>query len=199
MSGPSPAGRNLRVSRWSRGGARRRRRTPGARHGLAAPGSPQRGAALRAVPLGRRPALRDPVARGAIEQRPLEPLTGATGAGERDPPRRRPPPIQHTAGPGPPEPAPEPARGPSARRGLSIRRESVRSLVGTRIGHPGDPLAAYGRPVGALDRDAGHAEADHARLAVARAIAEAHGGRVGAENRAGGGATFWIEVPRAAD
>jgi len=35
-------------------------------------------------------------------------------------------------------------------------------------------------------------------LAIARAIAEAHGGRVGAENRAGGGATFWIEVPRAA-
>ena len=35
-------------------------------------------------------------------------------------------------------------------------------------------------------------------LAIARAIAEAHRGRVGVENRAGGGATFWIEVPRAA-
>jgi two-component system, OmpR family, sensor histidine kinase BaeS len=35
-------------------------------------------------------------------------------------------------------------------------------------------------------------------LAIARAIAEAHGGRVGVENRPGGGATFWIEVPRAA-
>ncbi|MHB8960221.1 MAG: sensor histidine kinase [Candidatus Limnocylindrales bacterium] len=35
-------------------------------------------------------------------------------------------------------------------------------------------------------------------LAIARAIAEAHGGRVGLENREGGGAAFWIEVPRAA-
>jgi two-component system sensor histidine kinase BaeS len=34
-------------------------------------------------------------------------------------------------------------------------------------------------------------------LAIARAIAEAHRGRVGVENRVGGGATFWIEVPRA--
>ncbi len=34
-------------------------------------------------------------------------------------------------------------------------------------------------------------------LAIARAIAEAHGGRVGVANRPGGGATFWIEVPRA--
>ena len=35
-------------------------------------------------------------------------------------------------------------------------------------------------------------------LAIARAIAEAHGGRVGLDNREGGGAAFWIEVPRAA-
>ncbi len=34
-------------------------------------------------------------------------------------------------------------------------------------------------------------------LAIARAIAEAHGGRVGLENREGGGTTFWIEIPRA--
>lgn len=32
-------------------------------------------------------------------------------------------------------------------------------------------------------------------LAIARAIAEAHGGRVGAENLTGGGARFWLELP----
>ena len=32
-------------------------------------------------------------------------------------------------------------------------------------------------------------------LAIARAIAEAHGGRVGAENRPEGGARFWLEIP----
>lgn len=34
-------------------------------------------------------------------------------------------------------------------------------------------------------------------LAIARAIAVAHGGRVGVEARQGGGAAFWIEVPAA--
>jgi signal transduction histidine kinase len=33
-------------------------------------------------------------------------------------------------------------------------------------------------------------------LAIARGIAEAHGGSAGARNRAGGGATFWISLPR---
>ena len=35
-------------------------------------------------------------------------------------------------------------------------------------------------------------------LAIARAIVEAHGGRVGAENRPEGGALFWLDVPAAA-
>jgi signal transduction histidine kinase len=33
-------------------------------------------------------------------------------------------------------------------------------------------------------------------LAIARAIAEAHGGQVGAANRQQGGAVFWLDVPR---
>jgi signal transduction histidine kinase len=33
-------------------------------------------------------------------------------------------------------------------------------------------------------------------LAVARWIIEAHGGRVGASNRPGGGARFWFELPK---
>ncbi len=32
-------------------------------------------------------------------------------------------------------------------------------------------------------------------LAIVKAIVEAHGGRVGAENRGGGGAAFWLELP----
>ena len=32
-------------------------------------------------------------------------------------------------------------------------------------------------------------------LAIARAIAGAHGGRVGVENRPEGGARFWLEIP----
>ncbi len=32
-------------------------------------------------------------------------------------------------------------------------------------------------------------------LAIAKAVVEAHGGRVGAERRAGGGAAFWLELP----
>lgn len=34
-------------------------------------------------------------------------------------------------------------------------------------------------------------------LAIVRAVVEAHGGRVGAENLAGGGASVWIELPEA--
>lgn len=34
-------------------------------------------------------------------------------------------------------------------------------------------------------------------LAIARAIAEAHGGHVGAANRPDGGAAFWVDIPRA--
>jgi signal transduction histidine kinase len=32
-------------------------------------------------------------------------------------------------------------------------------------------------------------------LSIVRALAEAHGGRVGAENRVEGGARLWIELP----
>jgi two-component system sensor histidine kinase KdpD len=32
-------------------------------------------------------------------------------------------------------------------------------------------------------------------LAIARAIVEAHGGRIGANNRPGGGAVFWVDLP----
>jgi signal transduction histidine kinase len=32
-------------------------------------------------------------------------------------------------------------------------------------------------------------------LAIARGIVDAHGGRMGAENNAGGGATVWFTVP----
>jgi len=81
------------------------RSTSCARNGLAAPGSLQPGAALRAVPLGRPPALDHLVARGALEHRRLEPPARAGGAGERDLARRSSPPMQHTAGPGPPEPS----------------------------------------------------------------------------------------------
>jgi two-component system, OmpR family, sensor histidine kinase BaeS len=35
-------------------------------------------------------------------------------------------------------------------------------------------------------------------LAIARAVVEAHGGTVGVENRAGGGARFWIDLPASA-
>jgi two-component system sensor histidine kinase KdpD len=34
-------------------------------------------------------------------------------------------------------------------------------------------------------------------LAICKAIADAHGGRVGVDERTGGGSVFWIEIPRA--
>jgi two-component system sensor histidine kinase KdpD len=36
-------------------------------------------------------------------------------------------------------------------------------------------------------------------LAIVKSIIEAHGGRVGAANRPGGGAQFWFTLPLAAE
>jgi hypothetical protein len=138
-------------------------RTSCTRRGLAATGIPEGGAALRAVPLDGRPALDDLVAPGALEQRRLEPPARARGAGERALARRCSPPMQHTAGPGPPEPSCGAGRGhplkpgpgrrgphPGARRclpptGLTGRARTPRGPPGAWCG-PASPAASPLQP-----------------------------------------------------
>ena len=67
---------------------------------------------------------------------------------------------------------------------------------------PGVPAADMGRVFDRLyQADPGRDRASGTSglgLAIARAIVEAHGGRVGVENRPEGGARFWLELPEAA-
>lgn len=100
-------------------------------------------------------------------------------------------------------------------------RQAVDNLVGNALGHspPGAPVtvsvaaSAEAVVVSVGDRGEGIAPADQARvfdagvrltdarpgsgigLAVVRAVAEAHGGRVELESRPGAGATFRIVLP----
>ena len=79
-----------------------------------------------------------------------------------------------------------------------IRGQAVRVTVADR--GPGLPagsgggrlFAAFAR--GAEDARSGK-EGLGLGLAIVKAIVEAHGGRVGADNRRGGGSCFWFELP----
>jgi signal transduction histidine kinase len=82
---------------------------------------------------------------------------------------------------------------------LSAREEGDRVVLHVADDGPGFPEQFLPRAWERFARaDAGRTE-DGAGLglAIVRAIAELHGGRTGAQNRPGGGADVWIELPRA--
>ena len=80
----------------------------------------------------------------------------------------------------------------------AVRGEAVRVTVADR--GPGLPVGSGGRLFEPFHRGAEDArsgkEGVGLGLAIVKAIVEAHGGQVGAENRRGGGASFWFELPR---
>jgi two-component system sensor histidine kinase KdpD len=82
---------------------------------------------------------------------------------------------------------------------LTMRGDRVRVVVADR--GPGIPAEHAARLFAPYVQ--GPASPLHGRggvglgLAIVRSIIEAHGGRVGAENRRGGGARFWFELPAA--
>jgi signal transduction histidine kinase len=77
--------------------------------------------------------------------------------------------------------------------GVSLNRGAVRVSVSDR--GPGLPRDALGTAFRAYDR-AGRTGGEGLGIGlwVVRSIVRAHGGRVGAFNREGGGATFWFEL-----
>jgi len=89
------------------------------------------------------------------------------------------------------------ATGASIELEFNVRGSTVWCQVADRgIGLPPGPTAWLFEPA---------ARADHSSmglglgLAIVKSIIEAHGGRVGAANRRGGGAQFWFTLPRAAE
>jgi two-component system sensor histidine kinase BaeS len=93
------------------------------------------------------------------------------------------------------------ASGPAATGAIAVRPGSAKPLVRLAVEDtgPGIPTEALGR---VFER---FYQADPSRsrgkgtsglgLSIVRALAEAHGGRAGAENRADGGARLWVELP----
>jgi signal transduction histidine kinase len=82
---------------------------------------------------------------------------------------------------------------------LSEQGEWLRIAVADR--GPGVPLAAHSQLFNRFVRlDAPESEQASTGLGlfVVKATAEAHGGRVGIDDRPGGGAIFWLEIPRIA-
>lgn len=80
---------------------------------------------------------------------------------------------------------------------VTAQRDVVRVSVSDR--GPGLPPDTVRSAFRAYDR-AGRTDGDGLGIGlwVVRSIVRAHGGRVGVFNRAGGGATFWFELPHAA-
>jgi two-component system sensor histidine kinase KdpD len=76
---------------------------------------------------------------------------------------------------------------------ISSRAGYVRVTVADR--GPGLPPGDSRRLFEPYYRAASAVEGSGLGLAIVRALVEAHGGRVGAENRRGGGARFWFELP----
>jgi len=78
-----------------------------------------------------------------------------------------------------------------------LRSQAVRVTVADR--GPGLPVGGGERLFAAFERGAedqrSGKEGVGLGLAIVKAIVEAHGGRVGATNRRGGGASFWVELP----
>ncbi len=78
-----------------------------------------------------------------------------------------------------------------------LRSQAVRVTVADR--GPGLPVGGGERLFAAFERGAedkrSGKEGVGLGLAIVKAIVEAHGGRVGAANRRGGGASFWFELP----
>ena len=79
----------------------------------------------------------------------------------------------------------------------ATRGDATRVTVADR--GPGLPAGGAGRLFEPFQRGAEDArsgkEGVGLGLAIVKAIVEAHGGRVGAANRRGGGASFWFELP----
>lgn len=77
---------------------------------------------------------------------------------------------------------------------LTARGGAVRVVVGDRgPGIAADVAARLFEPYFRAGRTDG--DGIGIGLSVVRSIVEAHGGRVGVKNRAGGGASFWFEIP----
>jgi two-component system sensor histidine kinase KdpD len=81
--------------------------------------------------------------------------------------------------------------------GLTARGDAMRVTVADR--GPGIPAGSSERLFEPYHRGApatrSGKEGVGLGLAIVRSIVEAHGGRVGAANRPGGGASFWFELP----
>jgi two-component system sensor histidine kinase KdpD len=87
---------------------------------------------------------------------------------------------------------------------ISVDRSNDELRIRVADRGPGLPVSALGRVFDPFFRVDGNGRADAARprpagtglgLAVARGLVEAHGGRIWAENRPGGGACFIIALP----
>ena len=78
-----------------------------------------------------------------------------------------------------------------------LRSQAVRVTVADR--GPGLPVGGTAQLFEPLARGAAAARSAEQGvglgLAIVKAIVEAHGGRVGADNRRGGGSSFWFELP----
>jgi signal transduction histidine kinase len=84
-------------------------------------------------------------------------------------------------------------------RVLAAGEAAVLEVSDTGIGLGGDTERVFERFFRTSGAEARHVPGTGLGLFIARAITEAHGGRISASNREHGGATFRIELPGASN